>query len=255
MKYVAPWHFGLRYAGTSQKWMPTDTQENFMQLVRSPEQHEYFRSKGWLDPNAIVYDINSDGFRAEEFDPEAASVVSLGCSYTMGIGLPKSSTWPSLVSQALGLKNYNLAWGGTSADTCFMLAQYWLPVLRPRLVCMAAPPKSRLDLIVENQDLKHETYMPGHETGHLISDTFLKTWFVHERNADLNNARNRYAVQGLCAELSIPCLIYNAHDWFAKSREEVEYARDMMHAGPRGHEILAERIVDDYNKKFRNSIS
>lgn len=255
MNTPAPWHVGLRYAGTSQAWMPTDTAENFKKLVQNKEQHEYFHSKGWLEPNAIVYDINSDGFRSEEFDSQASSMVSLGCSYTMGIGLPQSSTWPSLVSQTLGLKNYNLAWGGTSADTCFMLAEYWLPRLQPKLVIMAAPPKHRFDLIIEQPDLQHVTYMPGRETGQIDTNEFVKNWFLHDRNADLNNSRNRRAVQGLCAELNIPYLTYNAHDWFAKSREEVEYARDMMHAGPKGHKLLAERVIDDYTKKFRNSIS
>jgi hypothetical protein len=173
-------------------------------------------------------------------------MVSLGCSYTVGIGLPEHSTWPAIVSQKLKLQNYNLAWGGTSADTCFMLAEYWLPVLQPKLVVMAAPPKHRFDLVIEDPHLKHQTYLPGAEIGQEDPNIFVKTWFLHDRNADLNNARNRLAVEGLCARLGIQCLTYNAHDWFAKSREEVEYARDMMHAGPRGHEILAKRIINDF---------
>lgn len=249
MTNTPPWHFGLRYANQVLHWLPTDTEENFQRLVQNSEQRKYFCSKGWLETDAITYRINSHGFRSEEFDPQADSVVSLGCSYTIGIGLPEQSTWPALVSHKLGLKNYNLAWGGTSADTCFMLAEYWLPVLKPKLVVMAAPPKYRFDLIIEESDLKHETYMPAHESGHVETNDFIKKWFLNDRNAELNNTRNRLAVEGLCARLGIPCLTYNAHDWFAKSREEVEYARDMMHAGPRGHEILAERIINDIATK------
>jgi len=248
---VAPWHFGTNSAGQTLKWMPTDTEENFQQLMQESKHQEYFRSKGWLAPDAITYCINSHGFRSEEFDPTAASLVSLGCSYTIGIGLPEHATWSHLVSQAAGLKNYNLAWGGTSADTCFMQAQYWLPILQPKLVVMAAPPKHRFDLISENTGMPHNTYIPSDELRHTSSadhDTFVKTWFLHDRNAELNNARNRLAVQGLCAGLGITCLTYNAHDWFAKSREEIEYARDYMHAGPRGHQLLAERIIHDWHE-------
>jgi len=248
-KITAPWHFGMKYAAQAIAWLPTDTEENFRQLDQNPEFHEYFRSKGWLEPGAITYRINSNGFRSEEFDPAAASMISLGCSYTAGIGLPENTTWPYLVSQATGLKNYNLAWPGTSADTCFMIASYWLPVLRPRWVIMAAPPKHRFDLITEDRQLPHETYMPGHESGQTETNDFIKNWFLNDRNADLNNSRNRLAVQGLCAELGIKCLTYNAHDWFAKSREEVEYARDRMHAGPLGHRLFAEKIIDDIAKK------
>jgi hypothetical protein len=246
MKTNAPWHVGVRYAGQTLDWLPTDTEENFQQLLCNSEYREYFRSKGWLEPGAITYRLNSDGFRSEEFDISASSIVSLGCSYTVGIGLPETSTWPYLVSQATGLKNYNLAWPGISADTCFMLASHWLPVLRPRWVVMAAPPKHRFDLITEDPTTPHETYMPGNQAN---TDNFVKTWFLNDRNADLNNSRNRLAVQGLCVELGIKCLTYNAHDWFAKSREEVEYARDRMHAGPLGHRLFAEKIIDDIAKK------
>lgn len=249
IKKTPPWHFGLSLAGHTLNWLPSDTEESFQKLVQNEEYREYFRSKGWLEPDAITYRINSGGFRSEEFDPQAASVVSLGCSYTIGIGLPENDTWPYLVSDSLGLKNYNLAWGGTSADTCFMLADYWLPVLRPKLVVMAAPPKHRFDLVIEQSDLKHQTYLPGAEIGQEDPNIFVKTWFLNDRNADLNNARNRLAVEGLCAKLGIPCLTYNAHDWFAKSREEVEYARDRMHAGPRGHQTFAERIINDFATK------
>ena len=248
---VAPWHFGLKYAGQAHEWLPTDTEENFQRLMQESTHREYFGSKGWDQPGAITYKINSHGFRSEEFDPSAASLVSLGCSYTIGTGLPEHATWSHLVSQATGLKNYNLAWAGTSADTCFMQAQYWLPILRPKLVVMMAPPKHRFDLISEDPALPHNTYMSSDVLRHTTSadnDTFVKTWFLHDRNAQLNTARNQLAVQGLCAGLGIACLTYDVHKWFAKSREELEYARDHMHAGPRGHQLLAERIIHDWHE-------
>jgi hypothetical protein len=245
----APWQPGKTVANQTLKWLPTDTENTFQQLIQNEEYCEYFRKKGWLEPDAITYRINSNGFRSEEFDPNADSMVALGCSYTIGIGLPEQATWSYLVSQALGLKNYNLAWGGTSADTCFMLADYWLPVLRPKLVVMAAPPKHRFDLISEKINHCYDTYLPASEIGGADQDGFVKTWFLNDRNADLNNARNRLAIEGLCSRLKIRCLTYNAHDWFAKSREEVEYARDRMHAGPLGHKLFAERIVNDFAAK------
>ena len=169
------WHFGTKSAGEIAKWLPTDTEESFQRLMQVEEYREYFRSQGWLEPDAITYRINSEGFRSEEFDPQAASVVSLGCSYTIGIGLPEEATWSYLVAQALGLKNYNLAWGGTSADTCFMLANHWLPILRPKLVVMAAPPKHRFDLISEKDNHNHDTYLPASEIGGADQDGFIKT--------------------------------------------------------------------------------
>jgi hypothetical protein len=243
----APWHFGTTHAGRTYEWLSMDTEESFQRLMQDPEHRQYFCSKGWDRPGAITYKINSHGFRSEEFDSTAASLVSLGCSFTNGIGLPETATWSHLVAQATGLKNYNLAWPGTSADTCFMLAQYWLPVLRPQLVVMAAPPKHRFDLISEDPKLPHNTYMPS-ATWIPLDDHFVKTWLLNDRNAELNNSRNQWAVQGLCADLGITCLTYDAHECFSKSREESEYARDYKHAGPRGHQLLAERITHDWHE-------
>jgi hypothetical protein len=246
MSNKAPWHFGMKYAGQTVEWLPTDTEESYRKLIKEPQHQEHFRRHGWDRPGSITYKINSQGFRSEEFDPNAPSVVTLGCSYTIGIGLPVESIWPTLIGQELGLTVWNLAWGGTSADTCFMLAQYWIPRLQPKLVVMCAPPKHRFDLITEDQQLPHNTYMPGMTD---ITDQAIQQWLINDRNADLNNAKNKLAVQGLCAELGIECQTHDAHGYFARSREEIGYARDYMHAGPEGHKIFAERVMDDWRKK------
>lgn len=246
----APWHFGTPHAGRTYEWLSTDTEENFQQLMQDPGHRQYFSDKGWDQPGSITYKINSHGFRSEEFDSAAPSLVSLGCSFTNGIGLPETATWPYLVSQATGLKNYNLSWAGTSADTCFMQAQYWLPVLRPQLVVMAAPPAHRFDLISENPRLPHDTYMPYMpSTGawRPLDDNFVKTWLLNDRNAELNSSRNRWAVQGLCADLGIACLTYHSGIRFVQNKE-LEYARDCNHTGPRGHQLLAERIIHDWHE-------
>lgn len=243
----APWHFGVKYAGQTVEWLPTDTEENYQKLMQDPLHQEHFRRHGWDLPGAITYSINSNGFRSEEFDTKVPSIVTLGCSYSIGIGLPIESIWPSLVGQALDLTVYNLSWGGASADTCFMLGNYWIPRLKPQLVVMCAPPKHRFDLITEDPCLPFHTYMPGAET---VKDKSVQEWLVNDRNADLNNAKNKLAIQGLCANLGIPCLTYDAHEYFARSREEVGYARDYMHAGPEGHTMFAERVLDDWRKKY-----
>ena len=74
---TAPWHFGIPHAGRTYEWLPTDTEENFQQLMQEPEHRKYFGSKGWDQPGSITYKINSHGFRSEEFDPAAPSICLL----------------------------------------------------------------------------------------------------------------------------------------------------------------------------------
>ena len=241
-----PWHHGVPLANSVLDWLPTDTKENFEKLIQDPVHQEYFSNLGWDKPGSITYRINSHGFRSDEFEIGSDCVVTLGCSYSCGIGLPMETIWPSIVGKNLGLKVYNLAWGGTSADTCFMVGQYWIPILRPKLVVMVAPPKSRMDLALASGYPEFYTLMPATHAAEFGNDNFIKHWFANDRNSQLNNAKNKLAIKALSNNFGIPCLTYDAHDWFAKSREEVEYARDCMHAGPRGHKILAERILNDF---------
>ena len=245
-----PWHPGVKSAGQTSDWMPTDTKERFDDLMNYGPHREYFQAKGWDRPGAITYKINQHGFRCQEFELGSKSIVALGCSYTQGIGLPVETLWPELVGKELNLDVYNLAWAGTSADTCFMLAKYWLPVLRPRLVVMAAPPKNRFDIIRAAGEPEFHTVMPNSWDNEFDNGSILKHWWTNDRNQDLNNAKNKLAVQALCSNLEIPCLTYDAHEYFARSREEVEYARDHMHAGPKGHQMFSERILDDWRKKY-----
>ena len=243
-----PWHPGVELANTVSDFMPTDTKESFEKLCQVPEYREYFRQQGWLEPGAITYKINSYGFRCDEFD-DRDCMLALGCSFTIGIGLPVESIWPQIVGRQLGLVPYTMAWGGTSADTCFRLAEYWIPQLMPKAVFMLSPPPSRFELI-RASGVPIENYMPQSESLSASEvDSFLKHWHTMDENSRLNQKKNKLAIQAMCAEHSIPCFMYDAFDHMAKSREEIGYARDRMHGGPGGHQRLAERMLDDWSKK------
>ena len=243
-----PWHFGVSKSNTRSEWLPTDSPERFARLVEDPAHREYFAQHGWLEPGAITYNINSNGFRCDEFNTATDSIVALGCSYTVGIGLPLKDIWPTLVGNALGLTVYNLAWGGNSADTCFRLAEYWVPRLNPKLVVMLTPPPARLELIALGTSNPVEVFLPSEENGHSydIGD-YVKQWFVNDENSRLNNLKNKLAVRQLCGDLDIACLTYDAFDYMSQNREVLGYARDHMHAGVPGHRRLADKILRDHS--------
>jgi hypothetical protein len=245
-----PWHPGINWTNTNHEFLPTDTEQSFKKLCQDPECLAYFQKQGWLEPGAITYKINSHGFRCDEFDDQDC-IVALGCSFTIGIGLPVESTWPQLVSKSLGLATRTLAWGGTSADTCFRLAEYWIPQLKPKAVFMLTPPPARFEVIRALDSPPIEVYLPQSESNSASEiDSFLRHWFTMDENSRLNHKKNKLAIQAMCAQAGIPCLIYDAFDYMAKSREDVGYARDKMHAGPDGHAFLAERMLNDWNKKY-----
>lgn len=244
-----PWHFGIPYAGTDNDWLPTDTKESFDRMIQDSNHMEYFQEQGWTEPGAITYKINSHGFRCDEFNGNDPCMVVLGCSFTIGTGLPLDSIWPTLVEKATGLKVYNLSWGGNSADTCFRLAEYWLPKLNPKLVCMLTPPDARVELLLDGEDRnKSEVFMPDSKSAWFSpTDIYLKHWFINDENARINSIKNKLAIKGLCDNQQIPFLVYDSMQEMSKSREEIGYARDYMHAGPVGHRMLADKFIRDYN--------
>jgi hypothetical protein len=238
-----PWHAGIIHANQHLQWLPTDTKEIFDKMMQDPVHQQYFKDQGWLEPDAITYKINSHGFRSEEFTDEPC-ILALGCSYTVGIGLPLNILWPTLVGKELNLKVYNLAWGGNSADTCFRLAQYWIPRLSPLAVFMLAPPVARIELLMGNNNTPPiEVFMPMLEFN---NDLYLKNWFMDDNNAQINSEKNKLAISAICHSHGSKFYSLNSSEEMARSREEVGYARDYMHAGTRGHQFVAEKFLKQY---------
>ena len=249
MNKLAPPHFGKSHANNEFEWLPSDTKENYEKLIQEPEHCKYFAEMGWDQPGAITYKLNSHGFRCDEFS-SGPYVLALGCSYTVGTGLPLHDTWAYKVGEALNLKVANLGWGGYSADTCYRLAEYWVPELRPDYVCMLTPPKSRFELLLEDgHDLQVEVFMPQSESQfYNINDKYIKHWFLNEKNAEINQRKNTLAVRQLCLDLNIPCTVIDGNTYMSRSREEVGYARDYMHSGPIAHKLIADKFVGEYYK-------
>lgn len=246
-KIKKPWHFGVPYAGQTLQWMPADTKENFDCMMQDPVHREYFAKQGWIDPEAITYKINTQGFRCDEFKFDEPCMIALGCSFTMGIGLPVECLWPNLIGQQLGLKVYNLAWGGIGADTCFRLARYWIPELQPKLVAMLTPPKTRIELLLDKGcQPPAEVYMPASQSLHFSQhDVFLQHWWLNDDNGHLNNEKNTLAVQQLAMQHGAKFASLRADEEMSKSQQELGYARDHMHAGPCGQQMVAEKILKE----------
>ena len=247
-----PVHFGQSQAGQSHEWMHSDNQDSYQRMMADPVHRAYFAKQGWDQPNSITYNINSEGFRGSDFDTTKPGMIALGCSFTFGTGLPIRDIWPTLVAHDLGLECWNLAWPGSAADTCFRLAEYWIPRLQPSLVCMLTPPRDRFELITGLKNLPVEVFMSMSESQLFSSaDIYLKHWFAASDNAYVNQRKNTLAIQALCTQLQIPFVVKHADQEMSSSREQLEYARDYMHAGPLGHRLLTEKILNDYRTKTK----
>jgi hypothetical protein len=227
-------HPYTEYANKKLLWLPTDTKERYDQNLK--DNYNLLDQFGWVD-STISYQFNSLGFRSEEFT-KSDNAVFLGCSHTVGVGLPLENTWPYYVSQALNLKCYNLGIGGGSLDLAFRLSYYLLKELQPKFVFLLCPGRFRMELF-EGNDLI--SFLPANSDGHKKLNYFYKCYLENDYNHFLNQQKNILAIKTLCNDLNIKFIYINDPEI---DQNKTDLARDLMHKGPKSHFNLAQRFLN-----------
>lgn len=213
-------------AGKTLNWLPMDTQQFFAQNLKN--QKHILDQYGWTT-KSIKYEFNSDGFRTGEFK-ECDCVVFLGCSYTVGIGLPYHNTWPFLVAQELGLECYNLGLGGGSMDSMYRIGSYWIEKLNPKLVIALEPPSVRYEILPYGNINIHEH--------HVFENTIFTDLFRNEHNYELNKQKNINALKTFHNNI---IWLENDPDWFDENH--VDLARDLAHPGIQTNILIKEKAL------------
>jgi len=227
-----------KYAGQTLNWLPTDTEELYEYNLKN--RYNDLKSNGWID-NLVTYKFNSDGFRCREFTQDP-SILFLGCSFTLGTGVPIEQIWPELVSRQLNMRCANLGVQGASSDTGFRLCQGWIDKIRPKIIVFALPPAERTELIVNGQA---KSLSPAwHPHDHY--STYLKDWVTDDDNANLNQLKNKLAIKLLCQDRGIKYVEIDPHKIMSQHSGytfPMDHARDLTHCGPIYHKNLAKMVL------------
>ena len=93
----------------------SDSAENFQENLKIMPDDWYYRT------HEIIYDVNSEGYRTEEFNQIKwnESIVIIGCSNVFGIGLETEHTIPVKLSKMLSVPVVNLGYPGSSIAVAF----------------------------------------------------------------------------------------------------------------------------------------
>lgn len=220
-------------------WLPSDTDQHYQQNLIS--RYQELSNNNWVNKQ-FTYKFNSHGFRSEEFSQDD-SIMFLGCSMTVSIGLPLEDSWAYQVAKNLNLKRFNLAIGGAGPDTAFRLANHYIPQITPKLVVYVEPPPGRFTLI--SADEEFYDFFTG-QIDYINSDfrKYYEHWLSLEENLTLDSLKNKLAIQSLCQE-------NNTKFVFAKSYTEMkflDYARDLVHSGVKSNKDFAEIILNRINQ-------
>ncbi len=196
-------------------WLPMDSEERYKENLKY--RSDILEKYGWLD-SKFTYKFNSHGFRCDEFTSDP-SIVFLGCSYTVGVGLPIETTWPYIVSKKLGLRCYNLGIGGSSNDTAFRLALHWLKEIKPKIVVFCRTFPTRIDIFSDKGVIAN----PAEE----VSDFYLKHWTNNPHNLMLSMEKNSLAINKLSDMINAKFVMVSVEQF----NPFPDFARDLAHPG------------------------
>lgn len=226
-----PWHENLIYAGKIIEWNGSDQQGRFQKNLCDPAARTMLQSHGWHVPGCIEYQFNAHGFRDQPFDSRPCGI-AFGCSFTQGIGVPESCSWPALLSRRLGLHIWNLGIGGCALDTIFRISEYYIQLLNPRFITLLCPPPWRLEY-AKDDDL-FEVLLPNTLQAENAGE-FIASWFAYDINNRLNQKKNLLALTYIGHQKNIPLHVLDT-----QHHGNDQQARDLLHPGRDYHHKIAQ---------------
>jgi hypothetical protein len=230
--YFRSFYFHL--ANQELAWLPMDTEERYQENLKN--HRDQLERYGWIDAN-ISYKFNQHGFRCDKFS-DNPSIVFLGCSHTLGIGLPVESTWAYQVARELDLKCVNLGIGGGCNDTAYRLAYYWLNKLKPKIVVLLSPSPDRFEIVID--DLITIFYPTGNHSTKEYGN-FYRDWTADSNTGLLNQQKNIAGIRELANNINA--------DFFVFDLKELTMgqglARDLAHSGSEANASFAKLVLSD----------
>jgi hypothetical protein len=218
---------------------PCDQEMQFSLSDRDTEQHfkniQGTRHQG--DPqwraDSFTYKYNSHGFRSYEFDLKETKpkILTLGCSHTMGVGIPQWNNWPEQFTQRYFPDHtvYNTGLGGAGADTIARLAVNMIPIIQPKIVAVLWPSLFRFETY-ENNVIFNGAW------------TMERDNLQYEDNTAYNNqTKNKTILELLQKIYGFKLLSINWDDTVQKIYNNVVWpkSRDGIHFGIEWHQQIA----------------
>lgn len=215
-------------------WYASDSESLFDKHQQNTSTKLQLKKLNW-NKNSITYKFNNYGFRSDSFS-KSPGVIFLGCSLAFGVGLPYKKTWPYLISKKLNLSCWNLSQPAGSLDTCYRLAKYWVPVLKPEYIFILKPSVYRREYYsdIEERFINIGSWQYKHYPN-LVD-------FINEESSIINHDKNIDAIKFISSTHNIPLIIQETTGDEVPSGpdplEKYKLARDLMHPGIEFHASL-----------------
>jgi len=257
-----------KHANKILHWLSSDTKAEYNNNLS--KKYHLLKKNNWID-YPLTYKFNSHGFRCEEFTDDP-SIMFLGCSNTIGTGLPVHKIWPEIVAKKVNLKCVNLGIGGGSNDIAFRLCHGWIDKINPKIVILLAPPikSPRFELIYKGITKRYGPWDDMHRVS-----SFVRKWLGEDNNSYFNTIKNQMAIEHMCNQKNIRFLkfesSYGLNDFISNWRnhkllkfvsfdsfkdynsnspaldsfhtDKTDLARDLAHLGIKTHQAFADYVA------------
>jgi hypothetical protein len=224
-----------QYANKELLWLPTDSHERYMEN-RWTQKYK-LEMYGWLEKK-ITYKFNSLGFRCNEFADQPTAMF-LGCSNTVGVGMPVEELWAELVAKELNLACANFGIGGGASDCAFRMCLGYIDKIKPKIVIYNQPPGARLEVVTSPQTRN----VILSDTEHEYVSKFTNDFLMHDTNIEMNRTKNLLAIKFLCHERNIKFAYFDNYQEEFSPLARSDYARDLMHFGTIHNAEFAKHVL------------
>jgi hypothetical protein len=248
-------HFWKQTSGKTFDWFGTDSPRRYNELSG------YSR-------NSIKYEFNHHGYRCEELQP--SPILFIGCSYTIGIGLPLEDVWAHQVAKHYQAPYINLAQQGGSFSYFQRTLVKTLSVMQPQKVVLLYPYNWRFEM-VQDESLVAWTASGVHSglfTGESRDRLYAYEQFRSHEQEEFEILKSLRTIEALCK----PALLVHSYwkysenvqvsAWFERESSQIGLkvptgdlnhqqrhtqletkARDGSHPGRTLHSAFAQRVI------------
>jgi hypothetical protein len=228
-----------------------------------------------FDESSILYTFNDHGYRCPDFKKvnEKPGVLSIGCSWTFGTGLPEQFTWPAILCNRIsGLSgvevlNWNLGMSGASNDYILRVLQQCVSLIKPKLAVIMFTDISRRDYIsINGTYMNLNARMSNPKAMAFPERDIIKAFksLICQDNDILHFASIYQAVESLMSASGIPWVftsinkaaylnddckkvshIFSECRFLKKGPSIIDTARDHVHPGPKSMNQFVDSLFEN----------
>ena len=190
--------------------------------------------------NNVTYTLNRYGYRCPEFNKIdwTNSIVTLGCSHTLGIGINNDETYSNLLQESLNIPVINLGQGGT--DLWYQIYNaIEVMKLNVRGVILQVPSKERLTIFKGNN--KSLSMGPWN----IVRYKQMVDLWGNNKNLQQWHLFGYDYIKKILGDKLLYSFSITDPDLPIEHIRGVDKARDLGHYGIKTNQLIAKRITEE----------